>query len=198
MIIDLDAHRGDGHEADALHLRLGTSDPSSTFILDCYGKDLFPGEDESNAAINRRMYFKPKDTGATFLRELRTHLPAAMAAFAPDLVIYNAGTDPLEGDPLAGLNISEDAMVERDQVVFEACGFPATGAAAAAGAGARPITRGAAAASAAAPTRFVPLVYILSGGYQKKTAALITRSLTNVHASFSNVLSPTWQRPDLA
>ena len=41
--------------------------------------------------------------------------------FKPDFVIYNAGTDCMCGDPLGRLNISEQGIVNRDEVVFEQC-----------------------------------------------------------------------------
>jgi len=36
------------------------------------------------------------------------NLELALAEFEPDIVVYNAGTDILEGDPLGVLSISED------------------------------------------------------------------------------------------
>ncbi len=35
-----------------------------------------------------------------------------------DLIIYNAGTDVLRGDPLGCLNVSVDGIIERDAKVF--------------------------------------------------------------------------------
>ena len=34
---------------------------------------------------------------------------------------FNAGTDILEGDPLGGMNISRQGVVERDEVVVGMC-----------------------------------------------------------------------------
>ena len=41
-----------------------------------------------------------------------------MDAFNPDFVIYNAGTDCMEHDPLGNLNISPAGIIARDEVVF--------------------------------------------------------------------------------
>jgi acetoin utilization deacetylase AcuC-like enzyme len=50
---------------------------------------------------------------------LQGALSEAASRFAPQLVIFNAGTDVLEGDPLGRLNVSAAAVVRRDQLVFE-------------------------------------------------------------------------------
>ena len=41
--------------------------------------------------------------------------------FKPDFVIYNAGTDCMAGDTLGRLNISEQGVIDRDEVVFKEC-----------------------------------------------------------------------------
>ena len=46
-------------------------------------------------------------TDDEFLLEVDTALHQAFDQFKPDFVIYNAGTDILEGDPLGECNISE-------------------------------------------------------------------------------------------
>ena len=38
-------------------------------------------------------------------------LPAAMDQFDPDIVVYNAGTDILKGDPLGNLDITPDVRI---------------------------------------------------------------------------------------
>ncbi|KAL0311884.1 UNVERIFIED_CONTAM: K(+) efflux antiporter 6 [Sesamum radiatum] len=42
----------------------------------------------------------------------------AAGAFDPELIIYNAGTDVLDGDPLGRLKISPDGIAARDEKVF--------------------------------------------------------------------------------
>ncbi len=42
-----------------------------------------------------------------------------MTDYTPDLIIYNAGTDILVGDPLGKLDISADGIKLRDEIVFK-------------------------------------------------------------------------------
>lgn len=76
--------------------------------------------------------------------------------FKPDMVIYNAGTDCMHGDPLGRLNISPNGIILRDQVVFQEC-FDAK----------------------------VPVVMILSGGYQLSNAPVIADSIRNLIQKFN-------------
>jgi len=39
--------------------------------------------------------------------------------FKPELIIYSAGTDILEGDPGCQLIITGEGIVKRDEIVFE-------------------------------------------------------------------------------
>lgn len=76
--------------------------------------------------------------GAAYLRIL-DGLLTEIEAFAPDLVLYQAGADPHVHDPLGGV-LTTDEMRQRDRVVFERlCGEP----------------------------RHIPLAWNLAGGYQK-------------------------------
>jgi histone deacetylase 11 len=52
------------------------------------------------------------------LRKLDEALEVASRNFQPELVIYNAGTDILDGDPLGLLKISPDGITSRDEKVF--------------------------------------------------------------------------------
>lgn len=38
----------------------------------------------------------------------------AISSWKPDFVIYNAGTDILEGDPVGKLNITAQGIIKRD------------------------------------------------------------------------------------
>ena len=41
---------------------------------------------------------------------IHRHLPAVLDEFDPDIVVYNAGTDILEGDPLGNLDITPEVL----------------------------------------------------------------------------------------
>ncbi len=43
----------------------------------------------------------------------------SLAEFKPDLIIYNAGTDILVGDPLGNLDISAHGIKSRDEILFK-------------------------------------------------------------------------------
>ncbi len=84
-----------------------------------------------------------------YLKEVETSLLNAFQEFRPDFVIYNAGTDCLVGDPLGNLSITEQGVIDRDELVFKH----------------------------AYEINKVPIVMLLSGGYQMSNAPVIARSI---------------------
>jgi acetoin utilization deacetylase AcuC-like enzyme len=50
-------------------------------------------------------------------RRIHDALPSALDALRPDLVIFNAGSDPFIDDPLAGLGLTMSDLAERDLLV---------------------------------------------------------------------------------
>ena len=80
----------------------------------------------------------------------------AFREFKPDFVIYNAGTDCMCGDPLGRLNITEDGIIARDELVFRHC----------------------------YQDKKVPIVMLLSGGYQISNAPVIAESIRNLCKQF--------------
>lgn len=74
-------------------------------------------------------------------------------------MFYNAGTDCLRGDPLGGLSISASSIVKRDETVFRHC--------------------------LRAKPQPVPVVMVLSGGYQRNNAAVIADSVLNLDDKFA-------------
>lgn len=64
---------------------------------------------------------------ATYLAALRRHLPLIVAAFAPQVVFYVAGSDPFVEDRLGDFDLSEAGMLARDRFVADtvrAAGLP--------------------------------------------------------------------------
>jgi histone deacetylase 11 len=107
LVVDLDAHQGNGTAA-VIH------DWPWASILDLYEEDLFPAQKQSEG------YPLPVPaglTGSECLSILREHLPEAIKAAQPDLVIYNAGSDPFVDDPLARFRLTREAIAERDLLV---------------------------------------------------------------------------------
>ncbi|KAM4581805.1 histone deacetylase 11 isoform 2-T2 [Fundulus diaphanus] len=112
-IIDLDAHQGNGHERDFL-------DDSRVFIMDMYNHNIYPGDRFAKRAIKRKVELDWDTEDAEYLQKVELHSEGALNEFRPDILVYNAGTDILDGDPLGGLSISPQGIVKRDEIVFRA------------------------------------------------------------------------------
>lgn len=145
MIIDLDAHQGDGHERDF------TGD-ENVHIVDCYNPNIYPGDYEARKAIKTDLHITARTTDSVFLKMLEQSVVPAIKRFSPQFILYNAGTDISEGDPLGGLNISDDAIIQRDEIIFRA-----------------------------ALENNIPICMVTSGGYQKKNAPTIAESINNLY-----------------
>ncbi|KAL3655703.1 histone deacetylase [Castilleja foliolosa] len=144
MIIDLDAHQGNGHEKDF-------SGDSRVYILDMYNPDIYPFDYEARRNINQKVEVASGTTTNEYLSRLDGALKVATDAFDPELIIYNAGTDILDGDPLGRLKISPDGIATRDEKIF-----------------------------LFARKRDTPLVMLTSGGYMKSSAKVIADSIVNL------------------
>ncbi|XAR69257.1 Histone deacetylase [Bertholletia excelsa] len=96
MIIDLDAHQGNGHEKDF-------STDRRVYILDMYNPEIYPFDFEARRYIDRKIEVASGTATNEYLEKLDEALEVAGCMFDPELVIYNAGTDILDGDPLGML-----------------------------------------------------------------------------------------------
>ncbi|XP_035517634.1 histone deacetylase 11 [Morone saxatilis] len=143
-IIDLDAHQGNGHERDFL-------DDRRVFIMDIYNRYIYPGDEYAKRAIKRKVELDWGTEDSEYLQKVELHSEGALNEVRPDIIVYNAGTDILDGDPLGGLSISPQGIVKRDEIVFRA-----------------------------ARRRGIPILMVTSGGYQKKTARIIADSILNL------------------
>jgi histone deacetylase 11 len=120
MIVDLDAHQGDGNG-----YALG-NDPD-VFILDAYNPYVFPGDLVAAAGIDAPIHVTLSTSTDEYLVSIEAGLQQALEQFAPDMVFYLAGTDILDGDPLGGLKISSEGVMKRDAMVvrmFRSRGIP--------------------------------------------------------------------------
>jgi len=111
LIVDLDAHQGNGHEI--IFLR----DPN-VFILDIYNQWKYPRDLAAKRGIN---FDCPVDSGIgddEYLGRLREILPRAIKESKPNLIIYNAGTDILKGDNVGSMGVSAQGIITRDEFVF--------------------------------------------------------------------------------
>lgn len=165
LYLDLDVHQGDGFEWDM-------GEDERICVLDAFRSDLFPGDEDAAgcAAIVERgqaYHHTPGGKGTRFLSWLERELPRFLREFDPDLVIYNAGTDILDGDPLGGMRIPASGVASRDAIVFRSCGI-----------GYRHASSPAAKALLdAAGGKKRPVAMMLSGGYQDVTSGVIASSI---------------------
>ncbi|XP_030063627.1 histone deacetylase 11 isoform X2 [Microcaecilia unicolor] len=98
-IIDLDAHQGNGHERDFMH-------DDRVYIMDVYNRNIYPGDGFAKGAIKRRIELDWGTEDREYLQKVETQVEGALNEVRPDIIVYNAGTDVLDGDPLGGLAIS--------------------------------------------------------------------------------------------
>eukprot|EP00918_Siedleckia_nematoides_P054872 GHVU01119816.1.p1 GENE.GHVU01119816.1~~GHVU01119816.1.p1 ORF type:complete len:319 (-),score=29.22 GHVU01119816.1:282-1127(-) len=145
MIIDLDAHQGNGHERDF-------AKDDRVYIMDVYNRRIYPRDIEAKRSIKRKVEILPNTKDEEFLGLVVKHVREVLEEFKPDIVVYNAGTDIMEGDPLGDLSISPEGIIERDEIVFKE-------------------TR----------KRQIPIVMVTSGGYQMETARVIANSILNLN-----------------
>jgi histone deacetylase 11 len=151
MIVDCDAHQGNGYENDKRNNVFRDAGLDSVFILDMFNHRIYPRDVRAAEAIDCPVRLESGTGDAEYLRLLRHHLSASLARARPEVLIYNAGTDCLAGDRLGQLDVSPAGIVERDRIVFDLA-FQAR----------------------------VPVVMLLSGGYQKTNAAVIAASIANL------------------
>ncbi|XP_024433850.1 histone deacetylase 11 isoform X2 [Desmodus rotundus] len=144
-IVDLDAHQGNGHERDFMG-------DKRVYIMDVYNRHIYPGDRFAKQAIRRKVELEWGTEDDEYLGKVERNLEKALQEHPPDVVVYNAGTDVLEGDRLGGLSISPQGIVKRDELVFR-------------------VVRG----------HQVPILMVTSGGYQKRTARIIADSILNLY-----------------
>lgn len=155
MIIDLDAHQGNGHERDFMH------DPD-VFILDMFthgalpdGKMFYPDDRVAMAEINIAVKLDFHTRDDAYLQNLASSLRRAKTEFQPDIIYYVAGADILEGDLLGKQNVTKSGLIERDEMVF-----------------------------AFARELGAPIVTVQAGGYQPGLGAIVADSIENLHRKF--------------
>ncbi len=145
MIIDLDAHQGNGFEG------VFKDDPR-IINFDVYNGKIFPQDHDAAQYIHYNFPIEPGTKTEAYLQLIKAEIPKALDAEKPDLVIYNAGTDIYEKDPLGGLAVSANGIIERDLFVFEEVFVK----------------------------REIPILKLLSGGYIQESYKIIGASIKNL------------------
>jgi acetoin utilization deacetylase AcuC-like enzyme len=136
LVIDLDVHQGDGTAM------LFADDPRVvTVSVHCEAN--FPLR---KACSDLDIALPMGMTDVAYLGHLHAALPSITAQTAPDLIFYVAGVDVHQEDKLGRLNISDQGLVLRDQLVAQL-----------------------------AQANAVPLVSVMGGGYGADVAAVAAR-----------------------
>ena len=111
MIVDLDAHQGNGHERDMMK-------DEDVHIVDAYNPYIYPGDSFAERGIKTYIAVTNHDDDDSYLRKLKQEIPSAIKSFSPELIIYNAGTDCMTGDPLGRLDITPGGIKTMDLLMF--------------------------------------------------------------------------------
>ena len=117
-VVDLDVHHGNGTAA------IFSKDPAvATFSM--HQEDIYPLE-KPPSTLDIGLPCGTKDE--KYLKLLKEHLGRFLDERRPELVLYQAGVDCVEGDLLGGLKLTREGLAARDEEVFLACfgrGIPA-------------------------------------------------------------------------
>ncbi|CAF1094030.1 unnamed protein product [Rotaria sp. Silwood1] len=145
LIIDLDAHQGNGYERDFMN-------DDRVYIMDMYNRQIYPHDHQAKNAIRCKIELENYTNDKIYLRLLHINLEKCLNEFQPNFIVYNAGTDILQGDPLGNLDITPEGIIIRDEIVFSKC----------------------------IRERNIPIVMCTSGGYQRTNARIIADSILNL------------------
>jgi len=109
-ILDLDVHQGDGNAAIL-------TPEAQVYVASVHGEKNFPFRkvaSDLDIAL-------PDETDDDAYLEAVSGAVAAVQAFAPDLLLYLAGVDPLNVDSLGRLSVTPAGLRARDELVLQHC-----------------------------------------------------------------------------
>ena len=155
LVIDMDLHYGNG----------------TAFLLetrpDFYAVSIYGNWYDNNKAYRDVTYKVTPNThnsrsvpvangsdGDTYLKILDSCLEPAIAWARPDVILYQAGADPLGEDPYSPLPLTHADLRERDLRVFQA-----------------------------AKTRGIPIMWVLAGGYTPDVSRVVAVHVNTFHAA---------------
>ena len=111
LVVDLDVHQGNG-------TALCCAKDEDTYTFSMHQEDLYPiPKERSTVDVSLSVGTNDEE----YLSLLEKHLPKVLREAQAELVIYQAGCDPVKGDPLASLAMSAKGIQERDRYVIESC-----------------------------------------------------------------------------
>ena len=110
-IIDCDVHQGNGTAA------IFRDDPH-VFTFSIHGEKNFPlRKEQSRLDVALRDGTQDHE----YLMILAEYVPMILREFRPEIVFYQAGVDPFEGDRLGRLKLTIEGLRERDEFVIGSC-----------------------------------------------------------------------------
>ncbi len=148
LIVDCDVHQGDGTA------RLFANEPG-VFTFSMHAARNFPAR---KAKSDLDIALPNGLNDAAYLAELASWLPGLLAAYQPDVVLYDAGVDVHQDDRLGYLSLSSDGLYARDHYVLNLCREAA-----------------------------IPVAAVIGGGYDRDITALATRH-AQLHRAAADVL----------
>ncbi len=107
VIIDLDAHQGDGNAA-------AFAAAANVFTLSVHEEGLFP-HPKLRSSLDVGLPSALGDEG--YADAVEAALRNLNEKFKPEIIVYIAGVDPWIGDPLSTLRVSADGLRRRDERV---------------------------------------------------------------------------------
>ncbi|MBN1897484.1 MAG: histone deacetylase [Spirochaetes bacterium] len=111
LIIDLDAHQGNGFESVF-------KNDQRIYIFDIYNSMIYPMDNEVKQYIDCDYPVSSFTKDSEYLKILKEKIPFVIKRSSCDLIIYNAGTDIFKDDPLGHMNITTQGIIQRDEMVF--------------------------------------------------------------------------------
>ncbi|CAD8212039.1 unnamed protein product [Paramecium pentaurelia] len=120
---------------------------SSVYIIDFYNSYIYPRDRQAEKAIKCFKHIDKRTTDEQYIEILQRDLEVNLKDDM-QFIIYNAGTDIMAGDPLGNCSISASGIKKRDELVFKC-----------------------------ARHKKIPILMLLSGGYQKENTFAIGESI---------------------
>ncbi len=112
LVLDLDVHLGDGTAS------IFADEPRVT-TFSMHGEKNYPWRAAVPSSYDIDI---PDGTGDDeYLRTLNEWLPRLFETHSPQLVLYQAGVDPLKGDAFGRLALSRAGLAARNHAVYSAC-----------------------------------------------------------------------------
>lgn len=152
MIIDADAHQATGTERD--FSLLDAKNRKNVYIVDIFNGSIQPPDPEADKEIDLRVELGRFVGDSTYMAKLKGSLSRAFANFNPTMIVYIAGQDVLKEDQLGLMNLSDDGLKQRDELIF----------------------------SAATEKHRCPIVMLLGGGYLVRGIKVQADSIRNLYS----------------